>query len=133
MKNLIVMLASLFLLSGCATIVDTAKGKTQKIYFTTPTGKSVIAMIGGQKVTIPAVIEVKKSTDTTISVFTDDNPKYRNYVGTLSALNPKETAPAWWFNVPFLTYGLSGSLTDNATGSTYQYSQPIVIIPVDEK
>lgn len=133
MKNLLVMLIGVFLISGCATLVDTFKGKTQKIYLTTPTGESVVAMIDGQRITIPAVVEVKKDVDTTISVFTNDNPKYQNYVGTLSSLNPKEKAPAWWFNVPFLTFGFYGSTTDSTIGSAYQYSQPVVIIPVSEK
>lgn len=133
MKNLFIMLISVFLISGCATIVDTAKGKTQQIYFTTPTGKSVVAVIDGQKVTIPAVVEVKKSGEIDVNIFTSDNPQYLNYSARLSSLNAKETAPAWWLNIMGSFFSTSGSTTDKVAGSSYQYSQPVVIIPVNEK
>ena len=87
MKNLLAMLIGAFLISGCATIADLSKGSKQKIYFTTPSGKSVIAVIDGQRVTLPAVVGVKKSGDVILSIFAADNPGYQNYTGNLSSLN----------------------------------------------
>lgn len=133
MKNLLITLLGVFLMSGCATIVDLTKGNSQNIYFTTPTGKNVVAVFDGQKVTIPAVVKVDKSKDITISVYTNDNPKYQNYSALLSSLTSKEYSPAWWANISGSILSTSGSLTDNFTGSTYQYSQPVIILPLNEK
>lgn len=133
MKNLLITFVCVFLVSGCASVVDVAKGGMQKIYFTTPTGKSVIAVIGEQKVIIPAVVEVKKSKDILINVFTSDNPQYQNYSANLSSLSGKETVPAWWLNITASLFSTLGSATDSSTGSMYQYTEPVIILPVNEK
>lgn len=133
MKNLLITFVCVFLVSGCASVVNVAKGGMQKIYFTTPTGKSVIAVIDGQRISIPAVVEVKKSKDIIINVFESDNPQYQNYSARLSSLSDKERVPAWWLNIGASYFSTSASATDSLTGNTYQYTEPVVILPVNEK
>lgn len=136
MKKCVLALISVILLSGCATIVDYTKhqGAKQRIYFTTPTGEQVKATIDNQKVVIPASLIVSKDGDAVnITVFSAENPGFENYVGKLSNLVGKETSPGWWSNVIGSWFSTTGSTTDNATGSSYQYSSPTVTIPLNKK
>ncbi len=115
----------ILLLSGCATISNQTK---QKVKLSTRNGDSVIADIGGQKVSVPSEVRIARK-GAVIRVLNEDNPCYEDSKLVIAG----EDEISWWFWGNILTGGTLGSLTDYVVGSMWVYSNPNFIIPTKKK
>ena len=114
------------LLTGCATISNQTK---QSVALTTSNGKSVLATIDGEKVTLPAEVEISRADGAVVQVLAQDNKCYEN---TQLVIKGKNKVSGWfWGNI--LTGGTTGSTTDAISGGMWSYANPNFIVPVDRK
>lgn len=108
-------------LSGCATISNQTK---QKINIKTSDGSALIADINGQKVELPADVNVSRSKGVSIQILTVDNPCYET---TQLNISGQDSISGWfWGNI--LIGGLFGSTTDYVSGGMWTYSNPYYIV-----
>ena len=89
---------------------------------------SVIADIGGQKVSVPSEVRIARK-GAVIRVLNEDNPCYED--SKLVIAGEDEISWRFWGNI--LTGGTLGSLTDYVVGSMWVYSNPNFIIPTKKK
>ncbi len=123
MRKILGLTLILAFFTGCATI---SNNPHQRVAIGTNTGESVTADINGQKVMLPASVEISRSSDTLVRILPVDNPGYET---TQLVITGKQELSAWfWGNIIF--GGLLGSTTDVVTGSMWQYSNPNFVVPV---
>ncbi|MDR2413287.1 MAG: hypothetical protein LBD50_03710 [Rickettsiales bacterium] len=129
MKKLILP-SIILMLGGCASIIS---GGSQQINVqpgSTSHGRvdaEVISKSGVQTVRLPAVVNVKRSSqDIIVHIKEEDNQCLEEtQVVISSGLNG-------WFLGNFITGGLLGSTTDGLTGAVWSYDD-ITIVPVQPR
>lgn len=128
MKNVIKILVvsvAVSLFSGCASIIS---GQNQNINLSTSNGKPVDAVViskeGSQEVSLPAVINVKKSQENIIVQVKENNTTKASTTVIPASLDLV-------FCLNYFT-GFLGSTTDYVTGAMWEY-EPTSVIIVNEK
>lgn len=115
------LLVSGVIFSGCATISNQTK---QKVNIKTSDGSALIAHIDGQKVELPADVNISRNKGATIQILTIDNPCYET---TQLNIAGQDTISKWfWGNI--IIGGLFGSTTDYISGGMWTYSNPYYIV-----
>lgn len=114
------------LLTGCATISNQT---TQSVSITTGNGKSVVATINRQKMSLPTEVEISRVDGAVVQVLAQDNKCYES---TQLVIKGKDKISGWfWANI--LTGGTTGSTTDAVSGGMWEYANQNFIVPVDRK
>lgn len=110
--------------SGCSTMFT---GTTKNINLMSSSGKSaevqVISESGTQTVTVPAVVNIKRGKDVTISV------KESDCYEASTIIVPKRIN--MWFFANYFNY-FTGSTTDAVNGAMWNYDDN-VYVPVNKK
>ena len=128
MKKIIFSLFAIYMLSGCASLIN---GKNKDINILTSTGEEVevdvVSASGTQTVTIPTVVNVKRD-NRAITILVKDTEKTRASTTMVS-----EKIGLWTFlNILFGSFGLTGTTTDASTGAMWDYDDSVVV-PVYSK
>lgn len=109
--RLTIFICSLFLLSGCATIIT--GGSNQDVYFNSEPPGSIVEINGHNSGTTPCVVKMSKKSNYSVIL------KQNNYKDHYIYLN-KEFEPIFFGNI-FLG-GPLGMLVDICTGAVYKLS-----------
>ncbi len=121
MKKIVLSLAGIMLLSGCATIVT---GSTQTVNMSTSSGKQANAIVasadGSFPVVLPQAVTVKKSSENLIINVTESDC----VVPTTTMVVPHQQS---WFWGNIILGGLIGSTTDSASGAAWEYDNNILV------
>ena len=123
MKGILVafIVASLTLISGCATIVS---GKTQAVTFqSVPDGADVVVN-GELKGKTPITFPLKRSDGNVLEI---RKAGYKTHKGVLQT----DLNGMFWGNILF--GGLFGSTTDSATGSSREYAPGTIVVKLEKK
>lgn len=116
------------LMVGCATISNQT---TQSVALTTSNGQSVTATIDGEKVTLPAEVEISRVDGAVVQVLAQDNKCYES---TQLIIKGKNKVSGWfWVNAVWTWVSFSGSTTDAVSGGMWEYTNPNFIVPVEKK
>lgn len=121
MKKIVLSLAEIMLLSGCATIVT---GTTQTVNMMTSSGKPANATVtsanGTFSVILPQAISVKKSSEILVVNVTESDC----VLPSTTMIVPRQQ-PWFWGNIVF--GGLIGSTTDSASGAAWEYDSNTLV------
>lgn len=121
MNRIILSLAGIMLLSGCATIVA---GSTQTVNMMTSSGKPANATVtsanGTFSVILPQAVTVKKTSESLIVNVTESDC----VLPSTTMIVPRQQ-PWFWGNIVF--GGLIGSTTDSASGAMWEYDDNILV------
>jgi len=115
MKNLVVGLVSILLMSGCASLISS---DVQSIKVTSSNNKPVKVTIDDKTVVTPSrVIVIRDGTDKKVESSAEgcDN----------NTLIKKTITPSFFANL--ISWGLLGSTTDAATGKMWNYEDSVVV------
>ena len=107
--------ASVFLFSGCASILN---DKEQAINVNTSTGKSISGTVNGQSFTAPGVVYVPRENKN--KVFTTDEPGCAK-----ETVADKSVDGVFFVNI--LSGGVFGSTTDYGTERMWKYADTVTI------
>lgn len=118
------------LITGCATISNQT---TQSVALTASNGKSVVATINGEKVSLPTEVEISRVDGAVVQVLTQDNKCYES---TQLVIKGKNRISGWfWGNILTTGWGVgfTGSTVDAVSGGMWEYANPNFIVPVERK
>lgn len=117
MKNLAagIVTASVILTSGCATIIN---DETQSINVRTSNNTEIEAQVGGQQVTTPASVSVKRAKDDL--VVQTSNEKCSPSTSVESSVDDV-------FFINILSGGVFGSTTDYSSEEMWEYDSDVVV------
>jgi|TARA_B110000503_G_C7143536_1_gene411923 hypothetical protein len=110
-----VLTSTLVVLSGCATILN---DEDQSINLSTSNGSKISALVGGQQVTTPANIKVKRAKDDL--VISTSNEKCSPTTSVASDVDSV-------FFVNILSGGPFGSTTDYSSEEMWEYDSDIIV------
>lgn len=123
MKGILVVfiLASLTLISGCATIVS---GETQTVTFNSVPDGADVLVNGEIKGKTPITFPLKRADGNVLEIKKEG---YKTHKGVLRTnLNGM-----FWGNI--LIGGLFGSTTDNVTGASREYAPGTIVVKLEKK
>jgi hypothetical protein len=115
------------LLTGCASVFD---GGSKSINITPTSGDDVAVEIHGdkgiEKTTIPAVYSAKRSKEDILVKVVDDCYEDTSYV------IQSEVTPAFFGNLLFGLFGMTGTTVDVSSGNMWKYDND-AIVPTSKK
>lgn len=121
MKKIALTLATAVALTGCATVFD---GGSKTINLIPTNGKDVRVSVrsdgGVQETNIPGIINVKRSKDDLYVTVID-----KCYEG--SHVIQHEVTPAFFGNILFGIFGLTGTTVDMSSGNMWKYDNTVTI------
>ena len=112
-----ILIASIFLGSGCATILN---DDVQTLNVHTTSNTATTATVGGYQINTPTAIKVERAKDNL--VITTNNNKCQP-VTTIES----KVSPTFWYNGFLTGFVAYASTTDYATGNMWAYDTDVVI------
>ena len=123
MKNILIPSILALSLTGCATVFDSG---SKNLTLTPSEGKNIKAEItsskGIEKVTLPTQYSAARSKDDIIVRVKD-----KCYEETSHVIQPTVT-PAFFGNILFSVFGLTGTTVDSTSGNMWTYDKSHVVI-----
>ena len=115
MKQVILSLATLTLLAGCATLTSPS---TERINVSSNSPKQFTATLDGVPFTVPGSVSVKRDGDEKVIITTEEGCAQATTVN-------KEIDTIFWGNI--IIGGILGSATDAGSGKMWDYDDSVYI------
>lgn len=132
-----ILLAFGVIFTGCATITS---GPKEQVSLVASNGDKVVVTISGQKVRLPATLQLKRKGEM-IHLYSADNPNYQDSSINSQAIGRNEIMlpenPLMFLNIlgvfAFILPGFTSMIVDQTSGSAFKYSNKQLVLPVYPK